>query len=49
MTHRLFSRALSFALAAVITTGMLGGIDQLAQQDDGAHGGAWAERSTPRA
>jgi len=31
MIHRLIARAVSFGLAVVVTLGMLGGIDQLAQ------------------
>ena len=47
MFHRLFPRALSLALSAVLTLGMLGGIDHLAQPDEG--GAQWAQRSSPRA
>ena len=49
MLHRLLSRALSFGLAAVITAGMLGGIDHLSQREDSASGGAWAQAAQPRA
>jgi hypothetical protein len=38
---RLVARAFSIALAAVITVGMLGGIDALSQPD--AHAAQWAQ------
>jgi len=47
MIHRLIARAVSFGLAVVVTLGMLGGIDQLAQPDTGAP--QWAQSSVPRA
>jgi len=43
-SRNLFRRALSFALAAVMTTVMLGGIDSLAQPDDSAP--QWAQHSS---
>lgn len=48
MLQRLVSRALSFALAAVLTAGLLGGVDHLVQPDDAASGGAWAQLQQPR-
>ena len=47
MFHRLFHRALSLALSAVLTLGMLGSIDHLAQPDEG--GAQWAQHTTHRA
>ena len=47
MFHRLFPRALSLALSAVLTLGMLGGIDHLAQPDEGD--AQWAQHTTHRA
>jgi len=47
MTHPLIARAVSFGLAVIVTLGMLGGIDQLAQPDAGAP--QWAQNMPARA
>ena len=47
MNHRLIARAVSFGLAVIVTLGMLGGIDQLAQPDAGAP--QWAQNTATRA
>jgi hypothetical protein len=47
MIHRLIARAVSVGLAAIVTLGMLGGIDRLAQPDEGAP--QWVQHTTPRA
>ncbi len=44
MFQRLSQRLLSFALAFVVTVGMLGGIDDLAQPEEAAP--QWAERAS---
>lgn len=44
MTHRLIHRAFSFALAAVLTLGMLGGIDTLSSLDDASP--QWAQQTS---
>ena len=41
--HRLIQRALSASFAALLTVCMLGGIDQLAQRDNGT--APWAEQA----
>jgi hypothetical protein len=47
--HRLLARTLSLSLAFVLTAGMLGGIDHLAQTDPDTHA-HWAQRgAAPRA
>jgi len=46
MKTRLSARVLSLALAAVVTLGMLGGIDHLAQPDAAAP--QWAQNPAPR-
>ena len=47
MLQRLIARTVSFVLAAVLTLGILGGIDQLAQPD--ATAPQWATgTATPR-
>jgi hypothetical protein len=45
--HRLIARAVSFGLAVIVTLGMLGGIDQLAQPEAGAP--QWAQNTAARA
>lgn len=47
MIHRLFARTLSIGLAAVVTLGMLGGIDRLSQPDASAP--QWAQHAVPPA
>jgi hypothetical protein len=48
MFQRILHRAFSFTLAAVLTAGMLGGIDTLAQPEEGAP--QWAQQTgSPRA
>lgn len=48
MFQRILHRAFSFTLAAVLTAGMLGGIDTLSQPEDAAP--QWAQQAaTPRA
>lgn len=47
MIHRLFARTLSIGLAAVVTLGMLGGIDRLSQPD--ASSPQWALHAVPPA
>lgn len=48
MFQRTLHRAFSLALAAVLTAGMLGGIDQIFQPEDAAP--QWAQQSvSPRA
>jgi len=46
MIHRLIVRTVSFGLAVVVTLGMLGGIDRLAQPDEGAP--QWAQNTVAR-
>ncbi len=48
MTQRLIARTVSMSLSALITLGMLGGIDHLAQPADAA-GPQWAQAAAPRA
>lgn len=43
MLHRLIARTLSLGLAVVVTLGLLGGIDHLAQPDDAAP--QWAQQA----
>jgi len=43
MTQRLIHRAFSFALAAMLTLGTLGGIDQLSKPNEAAP--QWAQQS----
>ena len=45
MFQRYFHRSLSLGLAAVLTVGMLGGIDTLSQLDDAAP--IWAQQTSP--
>ena len=49
LIQRLIQRAAAFSLAAVLTLGMLGGIDQLSQPGDG-QAAQWAQQaaSAPR-
>lgn len=48
MSHRIvFHRSLSLAVAALLTLGMLGGIDQLSQREDGPR--QWAQTEPVRA
>jgi hypothetical protein len=48
MFQRILHRAFSFTLAAVLTAGMMGGIDQLAQPAEAAP--QWAQQAhSPRA
>lgn len=47
MIHRLIARTVSFGLAVIVTLGMLGGIDRLAQPDAGAP--QWALNTASRA
>ncbi|MDO8418635.1 MAG: hypothetical protein Q7S90_01270 [Rubrivivax sp.] len=48
MIHRLIARAVSLGLAVVVTSGLLGGIDRLAQPDEAAP--QWARNTaTPGA
>lgn len=48
MFQRILHRAFSFTLAAVLTAGMLGGIDQIFQPQEAAP--QWAQQSgSPRA
>ena len=47
MNHRLIARAVSLGLAIVITLGLLGGIDHLAQPDEAAP--QWAQNTSSRA
>ena len=49
MTQRLIARTVSMSLSALITLGMLGGIDHLAQPDAAAAGPQWAQAAAPRA
>jgi hypothetical protein len=44
MFQRTLHRAVSFVLAVVMTAGMLGGIDQLAQPSDAAP--QWAQQAS---
>ncbi len=44
MFQRILHRAFSFTLAAVLTAGMLGGIDSLFQPEDAAP--QWAQQSS---
>lgn len=48
MTQRLIARTVSLCLSALLTLGMLGGIDQLAQPHDAA-APQWAQAAAPRA
>ncbi|MBE0546978.1 MAG: hypothetical protein Q8M01_08775 [Rubrivivax sp.] len=47
MIHRLIARAVSVGLALVVTLGMLGGIDRLAQPDEAQP--QWAQNTATRA
>lgn len=47
MIKNFLHRSLSLGLAAVLTLGMLGSIDHLAQPDEG--GAQWAQHTTHRA
>ena len=47
MTYRLIARTVSLGLAVVVTLGMLGGIDHLAQPDAGEP--QWAQNTATRA
>jgi hypothetical protein len=46
LASRALSRAFSFTLAAVLTLGMLGGIDSLSQPDQHA-AAQWAQQQAP--
>lgn len=45
MFQRITYRAFSIALAAVLTVGMLGGIDQLSQGGDAVGAPQWAQQT----
>lgn len=49
MMNRLVQRTLSLSLAAILTLGMLGGIDQLTVNETPAAGWAAQQTSTTRA
>ncbi len=47
MIHRLIARSVSLVLAVVVTLGLLGGIDHLAQPDKAEP--QWAQNTATRA